>query len=369
MRMLCGRFLCAVALLVLLAGMAHAGAAIVIDAATGRVLAHENAHQRWRPASLTKVMTAYVVFRAIAAGEVTLQSPVLVSARAAKEPPSKMGYPAGSILTLDNALKMLMVKSANDIATAVAESIAGSTAAFAGRMNAEARRLGMTGSHFVNAHGLHDPGQYSTARDLAILAAAVRREFPQYASYFALEGIISGDNRMRSQNVLLGRFEGADGMKTGFICASGFNLIGSATRRGRTLIAVVLGSLTQQERAETAAKLLAEGFSQTSGPHVRDLPRRGKNLDAAVDLRPVICSEKAQKERWDSRDAEGRVIVRSQYLAPAVGEPRYVRVGLGGATGPVPQIAPNVPIPTPRPIRPHEQAAASGPAAAPAAAQ
>src|SRR5690606_8015923 len=120
----------------------------------------------------------------------------------------------------------LVVKSANDIAMAIAESIAGSKSAFAGRMNAEARRLGMIGSHFVNPHGLHDPGQYSTARDIAILAAALRREFPEYDGYFSLEGIRAGDNLIRSYNILLGRFEGADGMKTGFICASGFNLVG-----------------------------------------------------------------------------------------------------------------------------------------------
>ncbi len=348
----------AMLVMALACGISHAGASIVIDVATGKVLTHENAHQRWRPASLTKIMTAYVAFRAIHAGEVTLNSPVLVSARAAKEPPSKMGYPAGSVLTLDNALKILMVKSANDVATAVAESIAGSVSAFADRMNEEARRLGMTGTRFVNAHGLHDAGQYSTARDLAILSAAVRREFPQYGGYFALEGILAGDNRMRSNNVLLGRFEGADGMKTGFICASGFNLVGSATRRGRTLIAVVLGATTQQERADKAARLLAEGFSRKGGPHIRDLPRQGENLDNAPDLRPVICTEKAQKERWDSRDAEGRVIVRSQYLSPKAHDPKFVRVELGGASGPTPEIWPNVPIPTPRPSRQQDQASA-----------
>lgn len=160
---------------------------------------------------------------------------------------------------------------------------------------------------------------------------------------------------MRSHNVLLGRFEGADGMKTGFICSSGFNLVGSATRRGRTLIAVVLGAVSQQERAELAARLLAEGFTKKGGVPVEDLPRQGPDLDKAIDLRPQICSQKAQQERWDERDPEGKVIVRSQFLKPMAHEPKFVTVGLGGATGPLPEIWPNVPIPTPRPARTGDQ--------------
>lgn len=336
-----------------MAGVAHGAASIVIDAESGRVLSHEDAFQRWYPASLTKIMTAYVAFRAVRVGQVTLDSPVVMSARAAKEPPSKMGYPAGSVMTLDNALKMLVVKSANDVAMAIAESLAGSEAAFAARMNAEARRLGMTGSHFVNPNGLHDPAQYSTARDIAILSAAVRREFPEFEGYFSLEGIRAGDSLMRSYNILLGRFEGADGMKTGFICASGFNLVGSATRGRRTLIAVVLGASSQQERGETAARLLAEGFekSRMFGSRVESLAPYGNDRDKATDMRSAICSKEAQMERWDGRDVEGRMIVRSRYLTPMNRAPRTVAVGLGGATGPVPEIWSNVPIPTPRPDR------------------
>jgi len=335
---------------------ALAAASIVIDVATGRVLSHENAFQRWYPASLTKLMTAYVAFRAVRAGEVTLKSPVVVSARAAKEPPSKMGYKPGSVLTLDDALKILMVKSANDIATAVGESLAGSEAAFAARMNAEARRLGMSGTHFVNAHGLHNPNQYSTARDLGILAATIRREFPEYAGYFSLEGIQTDKNLMRSHNLLLGRFDGADGMKTGFICASGFNLVGSATRRGRTLIAVVVGATSQQERTEIAARLLSEGFQRSgrSGTPIGNLAPYGRNRDKAVNMRAAICSKEAQAERWNERDPDGKLIVRSPYLRPMHREPRVVPVRLGGAVGPLPDIAAparyaNVPIPTPRP--------------------
>ncbi|MEZ5810420.1 MAG: D-alanyl-D-alanine carboxypeptidase family protein [Rhizobiaceae bacterium] len=328
-----------------------AGATVVIDAGSGRVLSHENAFQRWYPASLTKIMTAYVAFRAIKAGEVTLNSPVRMSKNAAGEPPSKMGYKPGSTMTLDNALKMLLVKSANDVAVAIAESLAGSEAGFARRMNGEARRIGMTGSNFVNPNGLYDRRQYSTARDLALLSATVRREFPQYAHYFKIEGIKAGDKLLRSYNILLGRFEGADGMKTGFICSSGFNLIGSATRGGRTLIAVVLGAESQQQRAEEAAELLARGFDKrrSAGTRVGDLAPYGASRDKAPDMRSTICTKGAQAERWDARDSKGRMIIRTRYLKPMSREPVVVAVGLGGASGPAPEIRANVPIPTPRP--------------------
>ena len=153
-----------------------AGPSLLFDARTGQVIESENPFARWFPASLTKLMTTYVAFRAVEAGEVTLQSPVRVSRNAANEPPSKMGYQPGTILTLDNALKIIMVKSANDVATSIGESLAGSEEAWAARMNAESQRLGMTGSHWVNAHGLHDDNQYTTARDLGDprLGAAAR---------------------------------------------------------------------------------------------------------------------------------------------------------------------------------------------------
>ena len=183
----------------------------------------EDPFARWYPASLTKLMTTYVAFRAVGAGEVTLQSPVRVSREAANEAPSKMGYPVGTVLSLDNAIKIIMVKSANDIATSIGESLAGSEEAWAARMNAESQRLGMTGSHWANAHGLHDDDQYTTARDLGLLASALRREFPQYASYFSIEGLSFGKQVIPSHNKLIGRFEGADGMKTGYTCPAGYN--------------------------------------------------------------------------------------------------------------------------------------------------
>ena len=360
---------CVLAALMASAHPAAAGPSLVVDLDRGRVLSQEDAFQRWYPASLTKLLTAYVAFRAAAAGEVTLTSPVRITRNAAKEPPSKMGYPVGSVLTLDSALKIIMVKSANDVATAIGESIAGSQKGFAARMNAESRRLGMTGSHWVNAHGLHNDGQYTTAHDLAVLAAAIRRDFPQYASYFKLEGIVDGSSKMPTHNDLIGRFEGADGMKTGYTCPSGFNLVASATRDGRTLLAVVIGERSSEERAVKAADLLAAGFGKSAAgaPTLASMTPVGEGLDKPTNMRNRICTKAAFKARLDAGeiDSRGRVIVSSPHLAdkPAR-EPVLVAVGLGGATGPRSPHASedveyaNVPIPTPRPDYPPVEASA-----------
>jgi D-alanyl-D-alanine carboxypeptidase len=334
-------------------GGAIAGPYVVVDANSGRVLDESEPFRRWFPASLTKLMTTYVVFRAIRAGEITLKSPIVISRNAASERPSKMGYKPGTVLTVDNAIKILMVKSANDIATAVAESVAGSEAAFADRMNAEALRLGMTGSRFVNAHGWHSDGQYTTARDMAVLATAIRREFPQYDGYFAIEAIQAGKSRMNNHNSLIGRFDGADGMKTGYTCPSGFNLVASAQRRGRRVIAVVLGSESVEERAELAAELLTKGFSRSTfgAPRLASMQPYGPMRTTATNMRTMICSAEARQERLAQRDEQGRRVIRSPYMSEFDRPRRVVQVGTGGAEGPMPVSASvaDVPIPTPRP--------------------
>jgi D-alanyl-D-alanine carboxypeptidase len=330
---------------------------ILIDIGSGKVLEHDEAFRRWYPASLTKLMTAYVTFRAVEAGELAMNSPIRITPNAAAEPASKMGYPAGSILSLDNALKMMLIKSANDIATAVGENVAGSEKAFAARMNAEAARLGMTGSHFVNANGLHSEDQYTTARDLALLVLALRREFPEYASYYRIEALTTGKNLMKTYNTLIGRFDGADGMKTGFICPSGYNLIGSATRDGRTLAAVVLGEKSPQDRAEKAANMLAKGFTDfgVGDPTVAALEPYGSQ-GVATDMRPEICTSAAAAARRGERDDEGNMIFTSPHLHEMERDPVVVTVGLGNAPGPEPKNMPpnyaDVPIPTPRPDYP-----------------
>lgn len=332
---------------------AAAGPSILVDLATGKVLAENDAFAPWYPASLTKLMTTLVVFRAVKAGEITMQSPVRVSERAAKERPSKMGYKPGTVLTYDNAIKILMVKSANDVATAVAESLSGSRAGFAERMNAEARRLGMTGTRFVNPHGWHDDGQSTNARDLAVLAMALRNEFPEYAHYFAIEAISAGNKVMDNHNDLIMRFDGATGMKTGYTCPSGFNLVASATRGGRSLLAVVLGEATVEERADKAANMLAAGFAQPgdSFPYLGQIRPRGTEPAAPANLRPVICTEAHWKAVTEARGPEGHPVFTSPHLHEPSRAPVVVAVSQGGATGPessAPRYA-DVPIPTPRP--------------------
>ena len=213
----------------------------------------------------------------------------------------------------------------------------------------------MSGSHWVNAHGLHDDEQYTTVRDMALLAVAIRREFPQNVDYFAIEGLAAGKVKLPNHNTLIGRFDGADGMKTGFTCPAGFNLVASATRKGRTIIAVLVGEPSVSERAAKAAQLLEDGFkrNQSFASSLATLPVDGNMLVEATNMRPVICTEDARKERAENRDEDGRMIIRSPYIRDLDRERRLVAVGLGGATGPKSPAAAveyaNVPIPTPRP--------------------
>ncbi len=338
------------------ASAALAGANITVDAGSGEILSQEDAFQRWYPASLTKLMTVYVVFRMIESGQVTLDTPIKITALAAKQPPSKMGYKVGSELTLDNALKIMMVKSANDIAMAVGETLGGSSDKFAVLMNAEAKRLGMTGSHFVNPNGLHSDDHYTTARDLAILTLQLRREFPQYAHYFDIEAIDYGGKKLQPNlNALIGRFQGADGMKTGFVCPSGYNLIGSATRNGRTIITVVLGELKLTTRATKAAELLAKGFeTKGSGTTIDTLqPYGAPTRDVAVNMRPSVCSKEASgSDTWDGKDLEAHIIQGSPYMNRMEHEPAVEKVALLPAKiNSLGMELSRVPVPMPRPDR------------------
>ncbi len=240
---------------------AHAEAQLLIEASTGKVLHAENATYPWYPASVTKLMTTYTTLRGIKDGKVSFDTLLTVSKNAAAQQPTKMGFKVGTLVTVDNALKMLLVRSANDMAVTLAEGVGGSIEGFADMMNANARRLGMTQSNFVNPNGLPAENHVSSARDLGILARALITEFPAYDFYWHIHSIRYGNRVMRNYNSLLDRYPGADGMKTGFICASGYNLVASATRNGRRLIAVVLGAYSGAARAQKAAGLLERGFN------------------------------------------------------------------------------------------------------------
>ncbi|MCA3626416.1 MAG: serine hydrolase [Methylobacterium sp.] len=238
---------------------------LVVDADTGEVIEANNATRPWHPASTTKLMTAYVALRAVKTGAITLDTPIVVSPLASRQRPSKIGVKPGQEVTLDNALKFLMVKSANDIAVVVAEGVAGSVENFAAMMNREARRMGMRESNWVNPHGWEDDRQYSSARDLAVLARALLTEFPEHSDLWGIGALKLGKRIYNNTNGLMGRYSGAMGMKTGFICASGFNLVGAAQRNGRTLIAVVLGASNGADRTLKAAQLLDAGFNSGRG--------------------------------------------------------------------------------------------------------
>jgi D-alanyl-D-alanine carboxypeptidase len=279
--------------------VAREPAYIVVDMSSGAVLAEHDAAQPWYPASVTKLMTSYVTFQALKAGIVTLDTPVLVTQHALNEPPSKMGYPVGTKMTLDNAMKMMIVKSANDIAMAIAETVGGSESGFVAQMNVEARRLGMNSSHFRNPNGLPDDGQMTTARDLAVLTSAIWSEFPERRHYFGITAIKTGKRVLRSYNALLDHYRGSTGMKTGFICNSGFNLVATASRSGTSLIAVVLGAESAKERSEIAAGLLDKAFGGGSTPGKGPKLASFGTLPSAaapINMKPQVCGKRNKNE-------------------------------------------------------------------------
>jgi D-alanyl-D-alanine carboxypeptidase len=266
---------------------------ILVDSDSGQILTSRQAHQLWHPASLTKLMTAYLIFQAVRNGELKPDSVVKISARALAEPPSKMGFPVGTTMTVENALMMMLVHSSNDIAVALAETLGGSVEGFVARMNAQAARLGMLSTHYDNPNGLPDDGQITTARDLAVLARALWRDFPERRPLFSIPAIKTGKRVLRSYNPLLDRYAGTNGLKTGFICSSGYNLAASATRDGKTMIAIVLGATSSNERAEIAAKLLDRGFNGIN-LFKQDLAttREASPLPEPVNMRDEVCTKK-----------------------------------------------------------------------------
>ena len=274
--------------------LASATPAVVFEAHNGTVLYAEDPDAQWFPASLTKLMTAYVVFQALKAGAVTPDTKVICSKTAATQAPSKLGLPIGGSITLDLALKVLIVKSANDVAVMIAEAVAGSQDAFVARMNEAAQQLGMTRTHFANVNGLPDASQVTTARDLAKLARAIIVEFPEHADLFSSVQVQVGKKIMRTHNSLLVSLPGADGMKTGFICESGFNVVASATRGGRKLVAVVLGEPSVASRNDRATELLENGFrsyfwKSLFASNLDGLAMQASLSDGPTHLRDSVC--------------------------------------------------------------------------------
>jgi D-alanyl-D-alanine carboxypeptidase len=283
--------------------VACAEALLVVEADSGKVLQAENATYPWYPASVTKLMTAYVTLKAVKEGRITLDTLSTVSPVASSQSPSKMGFKPGTQVTVDNALKMMLVKSANDMAVVLAEGVGGSIDGFSALMNQNAQRLGMTQTSYVNPNGLPADGQITSARDLAILARAIIHDLPEYEYFVHIPSIRYGRRITQNFNKLIGRYPGADGFKTGFICASGYNLVASATRNGKRLIAVVLGASSGQARAVKAAQLLERGFSNDALSWLRPSLGTVDNLvpiDASPpNLRDEMCNGRRHKPASD----------------------------------------------------------------------
>ena len=346
---------------------------LVVDLSDGRVLDAEGAFHPWHPASLTKMMTAYTVLRAVEQGRFDAETPIMMTWWASQQSPSKMGYRPGTLIPLKDALAMLMVKSANDVAMAIAETVGGSTEGFAAMMNEEARALGMTSSYFVNPHGLHHPRQVTSARDMALLVRALDR-YPDWAWLYSAPAIREATARegglnlkrprtYASFNKLLGRFEGADGMKTGFVCASGFNLAGTATRDGRRLLAIVFGRNNGTERAVEAARLLQLGFESVArgapkGPELAAFAPTQPVPSAPPNMRQIIC-ETQKPPRVEPlqvlpEGVQGPPGPPRVWLDPPPKNVAPVTVRTAGYRSPWPDYAARatLPVPTPRPPDP-----------------
>jgi D-alanyl-D-alanine carboxypeptidase len=283
-------------------------ASIVIDAKTGEVLHEAGADDRNHPASMAKMMTLRLVFKAIDDGRLSLQQPLSVSARAAAAEPTKLGVQPGDRVTVEECILGMVTRSANDCAVVFAETLAGSEKAFVRLMTEEAQRLGMTRTAFRNASGLPNAGQLTTARDMARLAQALIYDHAQYYEYFNTRSFVFRGQVITNHNRLMNRYEGMDGLKTGFINASGFNLAASAIRNDRRLIGVVFGGQTAAWRDNHMADLLDAAFSNEKRPTVMVAARSVPNAKPDAAKRQASAPERraAQKRNQGTPPADGR---------------------------------------------------------------
>jgi D-alanyl-D-alanine carboxypeptidase len=311
------------ALLSLSLGLASTGAeanskfaAITVDARNGKVLFSASADSIRHPASLTKMMTLYVVFQELESGRLSLNSPIRMSPRAAGMAPSKLGVKPGKSITVETAIRALVVKSANDVAAAVAENIGGSEKDFARRMTSTARALGMSRTTFANASGLPNPKQVTTARDMATLGLRLMRDFPQYYPYFRTRSFVYQGRTITGHNRLLASYDGTDGIKTGYINASGFNLVSSVRRGDKRLVGVVLGGRTGASRDAYMKQMLSKNFGKA---------RNGKTIAAiAGSSRGAIAANESGdvRQKKDRKTAASkRLKKQEQVTAQAAPEP------------------------------------------------
>jgi D-alanyl-D-alanine carboxypeptidase len=293
--------LAAAVLLGLVSSRSASAASVVVDAASGAVLSAEAPNHLWYPASLTKLMTVYVALAEIRAGRLSLADRLTVSARAASVPPVRFGLEAGETITVRQAIDVAIVASGNDAALALAEKIGGSEEKFANAMTTMAQSLGMTRTLFRNATGLPDEAQVTTARDMALLALALIKDYPQYYPLFNQRKVAIGKRSRGTVNALLGSYKGADGFKTGFTCGSGYNLVASATRGGRRVIGVVLGSTSRDQRTSQMTMLLDAGFAVAPAQDVALTETVLADADAGAP--PTVISDRTCATHGDGESA------------------------------------------------------------------
>lgn len=333
---------------ILMAGKTNATPVLVVDADSHRVLYQEQAGNPWYPASTTKLMSTYVVFEALQAGQVRLSDPVTMTKRAVSQRFLESGLVLGQTMTLEDALFAMLVASANDVAVAVAEAVAGSEQAFVERMNVAAQQLGMTGSHFTNANGLFDKANYTTARDLALLGLAVDARYPQYRQFFLPSAVTINGKEIKSNNLLLTQFSGTTGLKTGFLCASGRNFVALANRDGKRIMVVTLGATTERERNERTAQFMTQAFGGelTQGPETVETVTNRPEI-SPEDMRIKLCTDKSV-EYEASREA--------LYPMGLPGHSTYLSDNLPGITHNIStwmsDNVENIPLPASRPPEP-----------------
>ncbi|MDA8585930.1 D-alanyl-D-alanine carboxypeptidase [Rhodobacteraceae bacterium] len=313
---------------------------MVIDARTGKVLHSRNADTRLHPASLTKMMTLYVVFDAVEKGEISLDDVITISRKAAAEPPSKLGLKAGQKIRLRHLIRAAAVKSANDAATALGEAISGSEAAFARRMTRTAQAMGMTRTTFKNAHGLTEAGHLSTARDMTKMGRHLFYDFPQYYNIFSRKSTDTGVKMVSNTNRrLLGSYRGADGIKTGFTRAAGYNLVASADRGGERVIATVFGGRSVAWRNTRVAELLDMGFSRAPSRVAVVKPRRpvlGQAVKPVTSLARVTQSPRPQA-RPDRVPGDGTMVAIADGVTDALAEVAVAETTTRALVDPVPR--------------------------------
>jgi len=270
--------------------------AITVDARTGQILFQDHEDGLRHPASLTKMMTLYVLFQEMKAGRIDRSSMLHISSRAASMAPSKLNLQAGSTITVDEAIKALVTKSANDVAAAIAENLGGTESNFAARMTRVAHGIGMNHSTFMNASGLPNPGQYTTARDMATLGLHLMRDFPQYYPYFRITAFNFHGHVIRTHNRLVEHYAGTDGIKTGYIANSGYNLVTSTKHGNKRLVGVVLGARTAPSRERFMRAMLEKNFNKAKeGETIASVAGSSKGV-----INPIATNSKPETDQADA---------------------------------------------------------------------